>query len=206
VAFLAAAAAPAAAVPLRLSAADRTEIGVLLDAFVRDVVRREDLTAGWRLTGPDLRAGTTRKAWVGGTGVTVQSFAVRGTDFRHAWTGKLVEPRHAVLSMVLQVDPKRSDGTTSVVESISVVRAGGRWVVDTFYPAALMKGHGSIVGSHDFGPGGGAAPGSGGRISGAWLVRALELLGLLAVAVPVAVGLHLRRRDRKAREAYELRR
>jgi hypothetical protein len=204
VALVVGATASSASAAPSFSSADRKEIGVLLDAFVKDAVRREDLAAAWQLTGPDLRSGTTRAAWVSGRGVTVQAFPVRGTDFRGAWTGKLVEPGHAILSMVLQLKPNAS-GTRAVSEEIDVRRIHGRWLVDNFYPAALMKGPGQIVGPHDFGPGAGPQqPSDAGRISGEWLLVVLGALVGLVVAVPLGLWVHLKLRDRRARRAFEL--
>jgi hypothetical protein len=187
-----------------MTASDRNEIGRLLDAFVKDAVRRENLAAAWGLAGPGLRGGTTREAWVAGRGVTVQTFPVRGTDFRGAWTGQLVEPGHAVLSMVLQLKPN-PDGIRAVAESIDARKVRGRWLVDAFYPAALIKTHGTIVGPHDFGAGSGSKePGTGGRISGHWLLGGLAVFAAVVVGLPLGVWIHVRLRDRRARRAFEL--
>ena len=64
-------AAPAADTPI--PPADHAQIGVLVDHFVKDVVKRHDLAAGRLLAGHDVRAGTTRAAWVRGIGVSVPS-------------------------------------------------------------------------------------------------------------------------------------
>jgi hypothetical protein len=56
-----------AAATLRMSATDRAAIGNLVDRFVKDAVLRRDLAAAWKLAGPDLRGGTTYKAWVAAT-------------------------------------------------------------------------------------------------------------------------------------------
>ena len=70
--LLAAAPAPGADSPI--PATDHAAIGVLIDHFVKDVVKRQDLAAGWLLADHNLRAATTRAAWIRGTGVSVPSF------------------------------------------------------------------------------------------------------------------------------------
>ena len=54
-------AAPAQAAP-RMTPVTRAAIGSVVDRFVKDAVRRENLAAAWTIAGPDLRGGTTRRA------------------------------------------------------------------------------------------------------------------------------------------------
>lgn len=202
----------------RMSASDRAAISNLIDRFVKDVVLRRNLADGWTLAGPDLRGGTTRKAWVAGTGVTVEQFPARGTDFRDAWTGHLVSPTEAQLTVIL--NPKPGTGYDQTAASVDVRKLGGRWVVDIFYSAAVFRSgkdkHGScgtadcaISGPNDYGPaGGGRAIGSSqARIGARWLWIVLGAVGALVVAVPLGIFARVKRRDRRAWEAYaELRR
>lgn len=203
-------AAPAVAAP-RMSAADRHAIGTLIDRFVKDNVLRQDLAAGWELAGPDLRGGTTRAAWIAGTGVTVEPFPARGTDFSHAWTGHLVEPGHAELSLILH--PKPGSGYDETAATVDVRKLGGRWVVDLYYSAAVFRSgsdkHGScggancaISGPNDFGPAGGGNPYHDSRINGHWLLIGLAALGGLVVVLPLALWLAAKRRERNARAAF----
>jgi hypothetical protein len=186
----------------RLSAADRRQIGVLLDQFVKDAVRRENLPAAWQLAGPELRGGTTRQAWDSGTGVTVPYFPVQGSSFRTAWTGKLVAAGHAELSMILH-PTATAKGYDETAATIDVRKLHGRWVVDLFYAAAVFHASGGISGPNDFLAGGGNAQTSSSRIAGGWLLGTLALVGGLLVLTPLAVWARLRRRDRRARAAFE---
>jgi hypothetical protein len=186
----------------RMSAADRAAIGVLIDRFVKDAVRRENLAAAWALAGPDLRGGTTYKAWVAGTGVTVPTFPVRGSDFRHAWTGHLVAPGHAELSMIMIPRPG-SRGFEETAAAIDVRKIRGKWLVDLFYAAAVYHKQG-ISGPNDFkaGPGGSAYGNSQSRIGGHWLVIGLIAAAAIVLSIPLAVWIRVRRRDRRALAAY----
>jgi hypothetical protein len=204
---------PALAAP-RMTASDRQAIGVLLDRFVKDVVLRRDLRAGWELAGPDLRGGTTRAAWLSGKGVTVQAFPARGTDFRNAWVGQLVAPGEAEGSMLLHA--KRGHrGVDAIAFTVEVRKISGHWIVDIIYPAALFRfssGHkGScaksscaITGPADYRPQG-ASSGAGnskGRISGRSFEIGLAAIGGLILLTPIAVWVRVKRRDRRAWAAY----
>lgn len=193
---------------------DRTAIGNLVDRFMKDVVQRRDLADGWTLAGPDLRGGTTRAAWIKGTGVTVEPFPAAGNDFHDAWTGHLVSPGHAELSIVMH--PKAGTDYDETAATVDVRRINGRWLVDLFYSTAVIRSgsnkHGScgtadcaISGPADYGPGGGG-PGnasSQARIRGFWLFAAIAAAGALVLAVPAGVWLRVRRRTKRAYLAYE---
>lgn len=207
--------ANAAAAQPRLTASDRQGIGATLDRFVKDVVLRRDLRDGWELAGPDLRGGTTRAAWINGTGVTVATFPARGVSFANAWTGHLVAPGHFVGSMILQPKPGSNADQTAV--TLDLRKTGGRWIVDLFYSTAVFRSgsnhRGScgtqdcaISGPADYGPQG-SASGSGGNISArvgahSFLLGAIIFFGVLLL-IPVGIWAHARRRDNRARAAYE---
>lgn len=203
-----------AAASAPLSAADRRAIGVLVDRFVKTAVRREDLAAAWQLIGPDLRGGTTRRAWIAGTGVTVPTYPAQGNDFRHAWTVDSAEPGHAELSLILH--PKPGSGYDETAAKLDVRKLGGRWVVDLFYSSAEIRtgsGHrGScgtpdcaISGPGDFGPVGSGPVYRSSRIAGHWLVAGLIAVGAAIVLSLLGIWLRLRWRDRRAWADYHAR-
>lgn len=186
----------------RMSPADRRAIGTLLNHFIKDAVRREDLAAGWELAGRDLRGGTTRAAWVAGTGVTVPYFPAQGTDFQDDWTGRLVAPGHAELSVILHPAPGHP-GYEETAAAVDVRKVNGTWLVDLFYSAAVFHQRG-ISGPADFtAPGSSAGTGSASsRIAGAWLIASLAAAGSLAVLLPAGFWVSTKRRDRRARRAF----
>jgi hypothetical protein len=196
-----------------MTQADRSAISSLIDRFVKDVVLRHDLAQGWTLAGPDLRGGTTRKAWVDGTGVTVEAYPARGSDFRNAWTGHLVSPTEAQLTVIL--NPKRGSGYPQTAASVDVRKLRGRWVVNIFYSAAVFRSgankRGScgtsncaISGPSDYGPAGGSGPAgnSQSRIGARWLWIAFAALGALIVTIPLGIFARIKRRERRAWRAY----
>ena len=198
---------------VRMTPADHAAISTLVDRFVKDVVLRRNLAQGWELAGPDLRGGTTRKAWLAGTGVTVEAFPVRGNDFRNAWTGQLVSPTRGELTVILH--PKPGSGYDETAASVDVRKIGGRWLVDLFYSTAVFRAgkahHGScglqscaVSGPNDFAPGsGGTALGnSNARIGSHWLWIVLAAVGALVVTVPLGIFVRVKRRDRRAWAAY----
>jgi hypothetical protein len=182
--------------------ADRKAISTLLNNFIKDAVRREDLAAGWELAGRDLRGGTTRAAWVAGTGVTVPYYPVAGTDFRNDWTGHLVAPGHAELSVILHPAPGHP-GYEETAAAVDVRKVNGTWLVDLFYSAAVFHKRG-ISGPADFAaPGSSAGTGSASsRIAGAWLIAGLAAAGSLAILLPAGFWVTAKRRDRRARQAF----
>ena len=198
--LLAAAPAPAADSPI--PAADHAAIGVLIDHFVKDVVKRQDLAAGWLLADHHLRAATTRAAWIRGTGVSVPSFPARGTNFRNAWTGKLVSPDRAILALMLFPAKGHKDAEQTAM-TVDVRRVGGRWFVDELYTAATFGSYG-VKGPADYGPGGGKALAAGNsqRPQRLWLYGVLLAVGSLVVGVPAGFFVAAKRRDRRAYRAY----
>jgi hypothetical protein len=199
---LAQAVAPAAAADSPIPAADHAAIGVLIDHFVKDVVKRQDLAAGWLLAGHDIRAGTTRAAWVRGVGVSVPSFPARGSDFHDAWTGALVSPDRAILALMLFPEKGHRDAEQTAM-TVDVRRVGGRWLVDELYTAATFGSYG-VKGPADYGPGGGKALAAGNaqRTQRLWLYGVLLGVAALVVGVPAGFFVAAKRRDRRAYRAY----
>lgn len=193
---------------------DRAAIGTLVDRFTKDVLLRQDLADGWDLAGPDMRGGTTRAAWVAGTGVTLAAYPARERSFTQAWTGKLVAPGHAVLAMVLHPRPGTKAFETAF--TVDVRKLGGSWKVDLYYPAAIIRagghqgscGHSDcyISGPADFGPlgggGGGSGAGTSGKIGIGSFAVGVGVLGALIVLTPLALWLRVKRRDRRAMATY----
>jgi hypothetical protein len=194
--------APAAAADSPIPAADHAAIGVLIDHFVKDVVKRQDLAAGWLLADHNLRAGTTRAAWIQGTGVSVPSFPARGADFHNAWTGTLVSPGRAILALML-FPAKGHKDTEQTAMTVDVRRVGGRWVVDELYTSATFGSYG-VKGPADYGPAGNKAlaVGSSQLAQRLWLYGVLLGVGALVVGVPAGFFVAAKRRDRRAYRAY----
>jgi hypothetical protein len=207
-------AAGSAGAATRMTPSDRVAIGNVLDQFVKDVVLRRNLTAGWELAGPDLRGGTTRAAWISGKGVTVAAYPASGSSFNDSWTGHLVGPGHLEGSLILH--PKAGSGYDQTAVTIDLRKTAGHWIVDIFYPAAVFRtgsaNHGScgrsncaISGPADYGPQGAASAvgNTGPRVSGHTFLLVLGAIGVAILLLPFGIWARARRRDHQARAAYE---
>lgn len=185
-----------------LTAKDRQEIGSVVDRFVKRAVERHDLAGAWALAGPGLRGGTTEKAWLAGTGVAVETYPARGDDFTHAWTTNVVEPGRVSISLMLHPAPGHPKIAQTAFQA-QLVKRHGRWLVDSFYPAAQFFGNGHVVGPNDFGPGANTvATTTKARIRALWLVVAAAAIGSVIVLLPVGFWVRAKRRERRAFAAY----
>jgi hypothetical protein len=190
--------APAAsAASPALTPAEHAQIGVLIDRFVKDAVRREDLPAAWSLLG------TTKAGWDSGRSVTVSQYPVKGDDFRNAWTGTVVGPGDVIVAMMFHPDAAHPKIPQTAFKA-EVIRRGGRWVVDGFYPAATFFGGGHVEGPADFqaSPGARSTGATQGQVSHRSFELAVAAIAAVVVLVPVGFWLYARRRARRAMTAY----
>jgi hypothetical protein len=186
---------------VRLTVAMRTSIDRTIARFVPAAVERRDPALAWQLSGPGLRSGTTRADWLAGD-LPVFPFRVRNKQFR-GWKPVLTYRDHVAFDLLLQPPVSSRKGDLAV--SVDVVRRGGRWLVDGWYPSAVFTGPEErpwVTGSPDFTPDGStsdAYDGAGapnGRLDPAWLLVPVLLLGAIAlIPVGFAIG-GLRRRAR----------
>jgi hypothetical protein len=187
----------------KLRAQDRQQIGALIDRFVKEAVRRENLPAAWSLLGPQLRGGTTKAAWDAGTEVTVENYPARGDDFRTAWTSAVIKPGDVDVALMLHPESGHPDIPQTAFKA-EVIKSNGRWIVDSFYPAATFSAGGSVQGPADYGaPGGGKAIGNdNAKIRPLWFILGVSVLGALIVLLPIGLWVRARRRDRRAYATY----
>jgi len=164
-AFIIAGQAAAARVP----SAEREAINRTIDGFVNTAVKRHDVDAAWNLVTPDFRAGVSRSAWDKGN-VPVIPYPARGTTF-HDWTVDYASPKE--VDFELMVGKSKSD---SIQFTGTVKKLQGRWLIDSFNPAATFSGGGTVVGTHDF-----TAP------SGAGDSKGVAKLGSTWIAIPVVL-------------------
>ncbi len=190
VALLAALVAPTAAgARPHVSAADRAGINALLDRFVPDVVRGENLSAGRALVGRYVQVGA------------VQRYPAKGTQF-HGWIVNYASPGDVGFDILLQ-PTTRSRGAWSF--RAEAQKIGGKWKITTWYTIATFAPPGKtqlVVGPNDFGPGA-AAPDAGSdkaRLS-SWvlLVPAAGIGALALLALGIAGVRTARTRSRVRR-------
>lgn len=206
------AASPAAALP-KLNKETTRQISTLMDRFVRDVVLRRNLREGWTLVTPDMTRSVSRAAWDSGRSVTAESFPVIGKHFGNNWYATYATRSEIGLTLGLRAG--RGEKAQMIDEQVVVVRRGGHWLVDAFYPAAIIrlgKSHrGSCVSSScaisgmgDLNAGAPASGSEGGSsiISVNWIWLVFAGMVLIPVGTILGVWVHSRRRDRRAWEAY----
>jgi hypothetical protein len=202
-ASLAAVFAPTALAASGVSPADRAAINRTLDAFVPTAVVRNHSERAWPLATPSMRAGGTRAAWARGE-LPVAPFPVAGSTF-HGWTIDAV--RAGAVDIVLLLHPRKGAKVGPISYDITMRKLGGRWLVDSFVPAALFAAAGedsSIEAQPDLAPGPNVPQFSRrGRINANWVFVVPAVLAGLILFVPLLVLLLHKRRDRRAVRRYE---
>jgi hypothetical protein len=123
------------------TAPERRAVHELLRRFIATAVARHDVAASWRLTGPALRSGFTRKQWATGE-ISVVPFPASG-DRQGTWDRVLYSYRNAVGLEVL-VFPRRCSGFSVATGDVEVVRGhDGRWRVN-YWMVTKFHGPGSV--------------------------------------------------------------
>jgi hypothetical protein len=189
-----------------LSPADRRAITETIDRFVHAAVERRDLALAWELAGPGLRAGTTRRQWLRGE-LPVFPFPARAASFPD-WLLAYAYRDRVGLELLIHAEPETKRG--AITFAVDVVRDGERWLVDTWFPAAIFNDPEDkpwVVGAVDFTPNYDQRDRfetpkfAVARLGPAWLVVPVAIFALLA-AVPLAAWLVHARRSRRAFAAY----
>ncbi len=165
----------------KLTRADRAAINRTLDTFVATAVRRHDVAKSYDLVTPQVRGGMSRRAWAKGD-IPVYPYPARGTSW-HGWYVDYALKNEVAFELVLQ--PHRGHKLDPISFSASVKRIHGRWLVDSFYPAAIFLSSHRVIGPKDF-----AAPtlvseAGNSRLGAIWVLVPMGFgaLGLLAVIV-----------------------
>lgn len=186
--------------PLRLTRESRRELDSTVRRFVATAVARRDLDEAWRLASPEMRAGVSRRDWNRGDlpVLPYPADAVGAVD----WSVGYVEADAVVVDVMIQ--PKRGSGERVQVYSVqlSQARDRGRWLVDSWIPAATLGGDA---------PQARPAPERGGarpplafddaRLSAWWFLVPAFFLALL-VLTPVVLAVRGIRTRRRADRAY----
>ena len=190
---------------IRLTGAMRRQIDATLDRFVPAAVGRKEPELAWQLAGPGLRGGTTKRDWLRGD-LPVFPFPVRGSTF-HGWRAEFAYRDHVALELLLHARPETKRGAMYV--SVDVVRRGGNWLVDAWYPSAVFNDPEErpwVTGVVDFTPTYMSANNHyekanqqrKARLSAGWIAVPIAILGG-GLAVPgVLAVVSLRRRRRAA--------
>lgn len=192
-----------------VSPADRRAIDRTLDRFVPAGLGGRSPRTAWRLSGPQLRGGSTLQEWRHGTS-PIPHYPPRGKTF-HDWT--TVDAGPGYVDFNLLVHPRHGPKGSSEVFSGEMLKRGGHWVVNGLYTIAVFtpptKSGRHEVGPADFGAGSaaqssGAAPppsSKGASLGKTWLLAAAAVI-ILALLFPLGFGLVSMIRSRRARRRY----
>jgi hypothetical protein len=162
-----------------LTPADRKAINATLDVFVNHAVKRHDIGASYDVVTPALRGGMSRKQWSRGS-IPVYPYAARG--LHHGWTVDYVTRDEVGLELLLQ--PRRGSRLGAIMFKVYVQPVHGRWLVDSFMPAATFAPEGGpakVRALPDFSPqpqGGGGSSDTA-RLGAAYIVIPFGILGAL---------------------------
>jgi hypothetical protein len=155
----------------RLPESERAAIDQTIDRFVNTAVKRHDVDAAWNLVTPELRAGISRSSWDKGN-VPVIPYPAHGTTF-HDWTVDFASQKE--VDFELMVGKSKTD---SIQFTGTMKKLDGRWLVDSFNPAATFSGAGTVVGTHDFtAPSGGGDSKGVARLGSTWIAIPAVLFG-----------------------------
>ena len=187
--------------PVRLTAAMRRGIDETLARFVPAAVTHKDPALAWRLAGPDLRAGSTRREWLRGN-MPVFQYPWRGdVEGLKGWVPFFTYRSRVGFDLLLHPTKKSLKGPMAV--SVDLVRRGPRWLVNYWNVTAIMTGpkeRAYVTGVPDYGPGGVTAKGfyetprtDKSRLSAVWLLLPVGVVAAFALGT-TAYGLRRRRR------------
>ncbi|HLY85870.1 MAG TPA: hypothetical protein VKO84_05100 [Gaiellaceae bacterium] len=192
-----------------VSAAERRAINKTLDAFIPAGLDGTAPETAWRLSGPELKGGSTLREWRHGTS-PIPYYPARGKTF-HDWT--VIDSGPGYVDFNILIHPRRGEGGSSEVFSGKMLKREGRWVVDGLYTIAVFA-RPNKKGRHEVGPadyaagpaassGSSGAPPSSGKstLGKGWL----GVIGggiLLALLFPIGLGVASAIRSRRSRLAY----
>jgi hypothetical protein len=131
-----AAASPAAAKQPRLAPSDRAAINVTLDVFVNHAVKRKGVSAAYDVVTPTMRDGMTRKQWASGD-IPVYPYPAAGRQF-HKWTIFERTSQEVGIELILAPPARLERKVGQIAFSVYLKPGDGRWLVDSFIPAATF--------------------------------------------------------------------
>jgi hypothetical protein len=196
-----------------VSAADRRAIDQTLDQFIPAGLSGQAPRTAWRLSGPELKGGSTLREWRHGNS-SIPYYPARGKTF-HNWTTVDAGPDYVDFNLLIHPEAGHGAKGSSEVFSGQMVKHGDRWLVNELYTIAVFARpdkHGRHeLGPADFAAGQGApqssqsgAPQTSGHsasLGTTWLLAAGGAVGLVLL-FPLGFGVASMIRSRKARRRY----
>lgn len=178
----------------KVSHADRAAIDRVLDRFLPAALHRTDIPLAWSLSGPELKAYTSIAKWRHGT-TSVPAYPVAGTSF-HYWTTIDAGKNYVIFNILLH---PTTDRIAPYEFSGELVKEHGKWLVNRLYTIAIFNRVTKTT--HEIGPADFAAPPAAppprGKSHDYGLIPLFTILGIAALAVPLAFGFVAVRRARR---------
>ena len=194
-------AGPAQAAGPRLTAADRSSIDRTLDVFVPAAIARRHPERAFAVVTPHLRQDTKRSEWARGS-LPVTPYPAVGKRF-HAWTIDGVSRNYVMIDT--QLHPPRGSKVEMTNWTIELRKLRGRWLVDSALPTAWFpregSGSGNLHASNDLLPQPNLNRERHGRIGAIWFLVP-GAIGVLLLALPIALAFRSWRRNARAYAAY----
>lgn len=195
-----------------VSPADRRAIDRTLDQFIPAALGARSAETAWRLSGPELKGGTTLSEWRHGTS-PVPYYPPRGQTF-HSWTTIDAGPNYVDFNLLVHPQAGHGPKGSSEVFSGQMLKRNGRWLVNGLYTIAVFarpdKSGRHEVGPADFAASGAsqsssqASPPTSGHsasLSKKWLLVAAGAV-LLALLFPLGFMAVSAVKSRRARQRY----
>jgi hypothetical protein len=186
-----------AALAARLTHADKVAINQTIDTFVNHAVKRQNPGAAYDVVSADMRNGASRKAWSHGS-IPAYPYPARGTTF-HNWTFAYREGNEIGINLMLM--PRHGSKLGPYAFSVTLIRSGPRWLVDTFQPAATFAPTNAktakVTAVTDFAPGPPAEGNVGPtHVSSNWAFVPFAFLGVFVVGL-AAFAVYATMRNRR---------
>ncbi len=183
-ACLAALAVTGSASARRLAPSDRKAINETLDVLVNHGVKRKNVGAAYDVVTPELRGGMSREAWSRGA-IPIYPYPARGTTFHH-WTIRYYNAEEIGIELLL--NPQRESELGQFVFHVYLEPSRGRWLVDSFMPAATFTPIGErpwVQAQADFMASSGepTRPVGAGRIGAVFAYVPFAVIGLILLAL-----------------------
>ena len=129
-------ASPAAAKQPRLAPSDRAAINATLDVFVSHAVKRKAVGAAYDVVTPTMRDGMTREQWTNGD-IPVYPYPAAGRQF-HEWTILSRSSEEVGIELILEPAARHKRNLGQIAFHVYLKPGHGRWLVDSFMPAATF--------------------------------------------------------------------
>jgi hypothetical protein len=208
------------------TAAQRQQVHKVLKQFIATAVVRHDVAKSWDIAGPTLKQGVTRKQWDRGN-LPVIPYPARNKGWGD-WSFvqySFTEGQKHTVGLEVFLFPKPKSGWSAMSADVEVVQGkNGRWLVDYWMPkkfhgppaqaapttkakakAKKLRERHAVEKKAKSKPKPSqaidASTQDSARAHGAWWALPAGLLAL-AILLPLAIGMIVWRRNRRAERAY----